>query len=91
MSRTLRYDERDAVLTIDQGKKTQRYWLTVNSQEDFTLRKWMAPESDQPGELYTINTRRKTCTCKGNTYHGHCKHVDAVRKLIELQLLEVIG
>jgi hypothetical protein len=31
-----------------------------------------------------IDTERghHSCTCKGNTYHGHCKHVEAVLALI---------
>lgn len=37
------------------------------------------------GEIYHVHMAgsRSTCTCPGNTYHGHCKHVDAAYAILE--------
>ncbi len=36
------------------------------------------------GEDYDVllHGRESSCTCKGNSYHGHCKHVEALQALI---------
>lgn len=39
------------------------------------------------GERYHVHVEAggsTTCDCPGGNYHGHCKHQDAIRKLIDL-------
>jgi hypothetical protein len=38
------------------------------------------------GEQYDVllHGRESSCTCKGNTYRGKCKHVEALTKLQQL-------
>ena len=33
---------------------------------------------------YKVHRDGSKCTCPGHSYHGKCKHRDAVRKLVEL-------
>jgi len=46
-----------------------------------------AVEKDENGvvrETYDVNLSATgdTCTCKGHTYGGYCKHVDGIRALV---------
>lgn len=38
------------------------------------------PSSRGDGTAYTVAIDGSTCTCKGHTYHGHCKHAGAGRR-----------
>lgn len=38
------------------------------------------------GAVYVIDADRRTCSCKGNIGHGHCKHVDNWRALVTEQI-----
>lgn len=36
------------------------------------------------GQTYTIDSRGRTCSCPAGVYRGRCKHLDAVRGLMDL-------
>lgn len=42
---------------------------------------WLVILEKPNGDRYTVAGDR--CSCKGNTYHGHCKHVDAIHEVMD--------
>ena len=85
-----------SALILHVGKLTQGYWLSeVGSAiggRGFELEK--VPTREGEKETYHIHVSADgaaTCDCPGGTYHGHCKHADAVRKLIERGTLPPAG
>lgn len=51
----------------------------------FRLTKYECGKEGPQGEYdVLIDGLRSSCTCKGFTYRGHCKHVDALTKLRQL-------
>ena len=53
------------------------------------LEKIGADGSCTGGEVYHVHldTIRSSCTCKGNTFCGHCKHVEALTALVSVNKL----
>jgi hypothetical protein len=54
----------------------------VEDEEAQTLRLRNAAEYD-----VLLNGRESSCTCKGHTYSGHCKHVDGLTTLRQRNLI----
>lgn len=54
----------------------------VEEPEEQTLRLRNAAEYD-----VLLNGRESSCTCKGHTYCGHCKHVDGLTTLRQRNLV----
>jgi hypothetical protein len=72
------------VLLFTVGRLQTGYYLETIPTDfgtAFTLEKFAC----DGGDLYHVNldpdSGNNTCTCKGNTYHGHCKHVEALAVL----------
>lgn len=79
-------------VTITQKKKTDNYDLLVNLDPVGGIWNWQKLPDTRSGpyeEIYRIPVSKDgvplACTCKGFRGHGHCKHVAATAKLIELQ------
>ena len=75
---------RAMLLTV--GKLQTGYYLSripADFGEAFRMEKFAC----DGGDVYDVNldaaTGNHTCTCKGGTYHGHCKHIDALKTLRE--------
>lgn len=56
----------------------------------FHLTKSIGPDGIG-GEKYDVllHGKESSCTCPGNTYHGHCKHLDAITALVQSGKLAV--
>jgi len=44
---------------------------------------FIVTSESQPHIAYLVNPCTGRCSCPGNRFHGHCKHVERVRALIE--------
>ncbi len=95
VSRTLRYNAATATLTltVSTGRKVveNAYSLErIGSDygDGFRLTKHVGHPGDEC-DVYHVNLSDEghTCDCKGASRHGHCKHIDAVVKLIQLNLI----
>jgi SWIM zinc finger len=70
-------------LCITQDGKASHYWiapLAADFGKGFRFEK-----SEPNGEAYDVlleNEQDASCTCKGHTYGGYCKHVDCCRALV---------
>lgn len=76
------------ILTITQGsgKKKRRDFYRVernpNAPRCFTLHK-LVHEGEDP-VLYDVNADAGTCDCIGHEQWQHCKHLDAIKTLLEV-------
>jgi hypothetical protein len=75
------------VLTV--GKLAVGYHvepLPTDFGRGFKLTKFAEGGGDTEEDTYLVNidpaTGNKECSCKGNAYAGHCKHADALARLI---------
>ena len=71
-------------LRITEGKKADLYLfraIEADFGEGYEVEK-LTPELDT-AEVYHVSLARQesSCTCKGNTYCGHCRHVEALTAL----------
>jgi hypothetical protein len=73
---------RTMLLTV--GHLQTGYYLS-RLQADFGQGFRMEKFACDGGDVYDVNldaaAGQHSCTCKGNTYHGHCKHVEALETL----------
>ncbi|MDE2101701.1 MAG: hypothetical protein KGL39_30930 [Patescibacteria group bacterium] len=76
-------------VNVWQGAKFSTYWL-VPLTSDFGLAyQFQASRTKAPGEMQLdaydvlIEVDGHSCTCPGHLRHGHCKHVDTLKLLIE--------
>lgn len=84
--RTMRYDAATRVLTVTEGKKTDRY--RVEAVRDWDGRTVIGYRlHKQGGETRDVDIVEGTCDCPGHQRWGHCRHEAAVRKLLELGLI----
>jgi hypothetical protein len=80
------------VLCLTIGDELQSYGLTpIPSDFGTAYHLLKADKGDGPGEEYDVllNGPQSSCTCKGNNYHGHCKHVEALTALVKCGALAV--
>ncbi len=73
-------------LRIVEGKKMDIYIVVpvpADFGEGYSFEKLDAAADFATLEQYDVNLAGKesTCTCKGNTYCGHCRHVEALQAL----------
>ncbi len=71
---------------ITEGKKQDTYLVNAvpaDFGEGYSFEKLDAAADFAAVEQYDVNLMgaESTCTCKGNTYHGHCRHVEALQAL----------
>ncbi len=84
-----------SALILHVGKLTQGYWISeVGSAiggRGFELEK--VPTREGVKEVYHVHVSADgaSCDCPGGTYHGHCKHANAIRKLMERGTLPPAG
>jgi len=77
------YDGSPALLEMTIGAETFSYWLKPLAADfgtSFEVRKLLA----DGGDVYHVHIDEQghhSCTCKGGTYCGHCKHLEAVLAL----------
>ena len=61
-------------ITIDKrGRKFQT--LKVNPFKKIKEKETIIKVSGSKGNIYSIDTEEKTCTCPGYMYRGSCKHI----------------
>jgi hypothetical protein len=67
-------------LTVD--GKASHYWIAPLASDFGRAFRFEKPEIG--GETYDVllEQGRDSCTCKGHTYGGYCKHVDCCRALL---------
>jgi hypothetical protein len=80
------------ILWLTVADQTQAYSVTPLASDfgaAFHLHK--ADRGDGQTELYDVllHGRQSSCTCKGNTYRGKCKHVEALTALVQSGKLAV--
>ena len=73
------------LVKLTQDAEKFYYWVTrvkADFGEGFTVEK---EENGAAGESYDVNLQDggETCTCKGHTYGGFCKHADGIRALVK--------
>jgi hypothetical protein len=74
----------DSYVRITQDGEPAHYWLSAIPSDwgrAFRLEKPGFEGDDSYDVCLEENGQSDSCTCKGNTYGGYCKHVDAVRAL----------
>jgi hypothetical protein len=75
------------ILWLTIGDDVQAYGLTpLPSDFGVAFRIDKADRGDGQTEEYDVllHGRESSCTCKGHTYHGHCKHVESLTRLQRL-------
>ena len=72
---------------ITDGKGRSDYWFDVIPSDfgvAFRARKiWQANDFAEGAYDVLVDGEQSSCECMGHLRHGHCRHVDAARKLIE--------
>ena len=69
---------------ITQDGEACHYWVEPVAADfgtAFRLEKPSAAEGEEATYDVLLSAEGDSCTCKGHTYGGYCKHVDAVRAL----------
>ncbi len=74
------------LLTLTVGTSATRYYCQ-RIPSDFGRAVRLDKFATEGGESYAINVggergNRSSCECLGFLRHGHCKHLDAVKKLL---------
>ena len=90
------YDGTPALLEMTIGKEEFAYWLKQIPADfgmGFEVKKISTDGSAPSEDVYHVNidllSGHHTCTCKGNTFCGHCKHVESLLSLINCRRIEV--
>jgi hypothetical protein len=71
---------------ITEGQRQDTYLVhsvPPDFGEGFSFEKLDAAADFATVEEYDVNLMgaESSCTCKGNTYHGHCRHVESLQAL----------
>jgi hypothetical protein len=67
-------------VTVD--GKASHYWISPLPSDFGRALRFEKPDID--GDVYDVLLEQDggSCTCKGHTFGGYCKHVDAARALL---------
>ncbi len=85
-------------ITIGTGEKAKHFGYYVRRiPADFGLafhfEKFQTEKVENEPSEYDVNLDMQrgshSCTCKGGTYHGHCKHAEAILALIKSGKIDV--
>jgi hypothetical protein len=79
------YDGFPMLLEMTIGPLSYSYWLTPIPADfglGFEVRKLIGDGGDVYHAHIDTEAGHHSCTCKGGTYHGHCKHVESIVALI---------
>ncbi|MGH7223520.1 MAG: hypothetical protein ACRELF_09855 [Gemmataceae bacterium] len=90
-------DGNPKLLEMTIGKDSFSYWLKIIDADygiGLEVRKLVTdginPPSDDVYHVHYDPARRlSSCDCKGGTFHGHCKHQEAILALIRAGKLSV--
>ncbi len=75
----------DFFVRITQDSEPAHYWVSALASDfgrAFRLEKPGSEGTDVYDVCLDECASADSCTCKGNTYGGYCKHLDAVRALL---------
>jgi hypothetical protein len=73
---------KNAVVNITVGKESHSY--TVDRiPADWGQAFEVAKFGTEDRYHVNIDGEQKTCSCKGHTHHGHCKHADGLAALVK--------
>ena len=73
-------------ITVD--GEAAHYWISPLASDwglAWTVERADEEVKDGAEDTYSVlleNEQDSSCTCKGHTYHGYCKHVEACRALL---------
>src|SRR5260370_18560379 len=67
---------------ITQDGKASYYWISPLASDFGRAFRFEKPEIDGGAYDMLLHQGGDSCTCKGHTYHGYCKHVDCCKALI---------
>lgn len=85
-------------ITIGTGEKAKHFGYYVRRiPADFGLafrfEKFQTEKVEGEDSEYDVNIElesgRHSCTCKGGTFHGHCKHAESIVALIQSGKIDV--
>jgi hypothetical protein len=79
------FEGNPGIIDITVSGKTTSYFVR-NIPSDFGRGFSLEKTGPQDGEVYHVLLEEdgRSCDCKGFTRHGHCKHPDALLKLVQL-------
>ena len=60
-----------------QFSKSRRKFIKIGEREE-ELASHIKKITGSKGNVYLLDTEKKTCTCPGFTYRGNCKHVKEI-------------
>jgi hypothetical protein len=80
-------------LTIHTGRRSDEYYV-IEFSNQFDGRSFhvvkITEGSDKSELAYDVFCRRgeqRSCSCKGFTHHGHCRHHDAISALLDNEFM----
>jgi uncharacterized Zn finger protein len=80
--------QRLTLIRITQDGKAAHYWIAPQASAwglAWTVERAGEEVEDGAERTYDVlleNEQDSSCTCPGHTYHGHCRHVEALRALL---------
>jgi len=80
--------QRLTLIRITQDGKAAHYWVALQASAwglAFSVERAGEEVEDGAEGTYDVlleNEQDSSCSCPGHTYHGHCKHVEALRALL---------
>jgi hypothetical protein len=79
------FEGNPGIIDITVSGKTTSYFVR-NIPSDFGRGFSLEKTGPQDGDLYHVLLEEdgRSCDCKGFLRHGHCKHADALLKLVQL-------
>jgi hypothetical protein len=69
-------------IRLTQDGKASHYWVSPLTSDFGRAFRFEKPEGDADAYDVLLEQGGDSCTCKGHTHHGYCKHVDCCRALL---------
>ncbi len=79
------FEGNPGIIDITMNGKTSSYFVR-NISSDFGRGFSLEKTGPDAGEVYHLLLEQdgRSCDCKGHLRHGHCKHADAMLKLVQV-------